>query len=403
MLKPMFQGLVLLCMVGTKIVQAQSNSSTLIWPSLEDASINVSVDKPVYYAGDTIYLSLRLIDSTTAVKVTPMLTIEGTTFKSTGINTYMAVIPQTVTPESYRVCLKVLDARGQRFFYETNCFVNVEEYQAVEQVNDYVRMGPEAGSKNPRTAVTLDRGQIQNLRVIFERDSIGERMGPQFVTIRTTVQSPDKIAVQTFERRVLTFRSCGNNSNRNRVMFTQYRAAYGAYAVIRLEELEQVHLQLDSLPNWAVIKVNVQPDYTIKIGAYDRFNSVTHYYRVKGPRIETKFVIAFPKILYDTQAQDTMEYGKTSAMMRFYYVNTISGHRFPINLGVGTFGVNSPIDVGVGQGGFAASIFLDVVELIRKFGVQFGMKVNAGLELTPFFPIKRRSRILLNAQVGFSI
>ncbi len=76
-------------------------------------------------------------------------------------------------------------------------------------------------------------------------------------------------------------------------------------------------------------------------------------------------------------AGDTMEYGKTSAMMRFYYVNAISGHRFPVNLGVGTFGVNSPIDVGVGQGGFAASIFLDVVELIRKFGVHFDMKVNA--------------------------
>ena len=402
MLKSIFQALALLCMVGATSVQAQSSSSTLIWPMLEDARIDVSVDKPAYFAGDTVCLSIRLIDSTTVVKATPMLTIEGTTFKSTNSNTFMAVIPQTVTPESYRVSIKVVDARGQSYFYETNCFVNVEEYQDVEQVNNYVRMGPEAGSKNPRTAVPLDRGQIQNLRVIFERDSIRERMGPQFVTIRTTVQSGEAIAVQTFERRVLTFKSCGN-SNRDRVMFTQYRTAYGAYAAIRPEELEQVHLQLDSLPNWAVIKVNVQPDYTIKIGAYDRFNSVTYYYRVRGPRIETRFVLGIPKVLYDTQAQDTMEYGKTSAMMRFYYVNTISGYRFPINLGVGTFGVNSPIDVGVGQGGFAASIFLDVVEIIRKFGVPFDMKVNAGLELTPFFPIKRKSRILLNAQVGFSI
>lgn len=398
----MFQALALLCIVGATSVQAQSNFSTRIWPSLEDARINVSVDKPAYFAGDTVYLSIRLIDSTTVVKVTPMLTIEGTTIKSIGINTYMAVIPQTVTPESYRVCIKALDTRGQGFFYETNCFVNVEEYQAVEQVNNYVRMSPESGSTNPRTAVTLDRSQIQNLRVIFERDSIRERMGPQFVTIRTTVRSGEAIAVQTFERRVLTFRSCGN-SNQDRVMFTQYRTAYGAYAAILPEELEHVHLQLDSLPNWAVIKVNVQPDYTIKIGAYDRFNSVTYYYRVKGPRIETKFVLAFPKVLFDTQASDTMEYGKTSAMMRFYYVNAISGHRFPVNFGIGTFGVNSPIDVGVGQGGFAASLFLDVVEIIRKLGVPFGMKVNAGLELTPFFPIKRKSRVLLNAQVGFSI
>jgi hypothetical protein len=403
MLKSLFLCLVLLfCMVDTKSIQAQSNSSTLIWPSIENGSLNVSVDKPTYFVGDTICLTIRLIDSTTAVMVTPMLTIEGMAFKSTGTHTYMAVIPQTVMPESYRVYIKVLDARGQRFFYETNCFVNVEEYQAVEQVSNYVRMGPEAGSKHPRTAVTLDRGQIQNLRVVFERDSIRDRMGPQFITIRTTVQSREEIAVQTFERRVLTFRSRGN-SNWDRIMFTQYRRAYGAYAAIRPEELEQVHLQLDSLPNWAVIKVDVQPDYTIKIGAYDRFNSVTQYYRVKGPRIETRFALGIPKVLYDTQAKDTMEYGKTSAMMRFYYVDAISGHRFPVSLGVGTFGVNSPIDVSVGRGGFAASIFLDVVELIRKFGVPFDMKVNAGLELTPFIPIKRRSRILLNAQVGFSI
>lgn len=401
-MKSIFKSLILFCMVGPNCVQSQSNSSTILWPSIEDASINVSVDKPVYFVGDTIYLSLRLIDSTTAIRVTPVLNMEGMTLLSTGINTYAAVIPQTVTPESYRVCVKVLNVRRQQFYYETNCFVNVEEVQDVEQVDHYVRIGPEAGSKNPRKAVTLDRGQIRNLRVIFERDSIRELMGPQFVTIRTTVQSRDEIAVQTFERRVLTFRSSGD-SNRDRVMFTLYRKAYGAFAAILPEELEHVHLQLDSLPNWSVIKVNVQPDYTIKIGAYDRFNSVTRYYRVKGHRIETKFALAIPKVLYDTQARDTMEYGKTSAMMRFYYVGVISGHRFPVSLGAGTFGVNSPIDVRVGQGGFAASIFLDVVELIRNFGIPLGIKVNAGLELTPFFPIKRRSRILLNAQVGFSI
>jgi len=402
MLKFMFHGLVWLCLFVVWSVQAQPNSSALLWPSLEDASIHVSVDKPTYFAGDTIYLSIRFIDSTTAGKVTPMLTIEGMMFKSTGINTYMTVIPETVTPESYRVYVKVLDARVQRFFYETNCFVNVEEVQNVEQVEDYVRTGPETGSETPRTAVTLDRGQIQNLRVVFERDGIRDGMGPQFVTIRTTVQSREGVEVQTFERRILTFRSSGN-SNRDRVMFTQYRQAYGPYAAILPEELEQVHLQLDSLPNWAVIKINVQPDYTIKIGAYDRFNSVTRYYRVKGPMIETRFALAIPKVLYDTQAKDTMEYGKTSAMMRFYYVDAVSGYRFPVSLGVGTFGVNSPIDVNAGQGGFAASIFLDVIELIRRFGVHFDMKATAGLELTPFIPIKRRSRILLNAQVGFSI
>ena len=402
MLKSMFKGLILFCIIGIKILQAQLNYSTLMWPFLEDINIRVSVDKPVYRVGETIHLSIRLIDSTTAVMVTPILTIEGLSFESTGSNTYTAVIPKTTTPESYRVCIKVLDIHGRRFFYETNCFVNIEEYQGVEQVGKYVRIGPKAGSPNPQTAVTLDRKQIKNLHVTFNRNSIGKNMGPQFITIRTTVQSREQIGAQVFERRVLTFRSSGN-SNRDRVMFSQYRTAYGSYAAIRPDELKQVQLQLDSLPNWAVIKVNVQPDYTIKIGAFDRFNSITSYYRVKGPRIEMRLALAIPKVLYDTRAKDTIEYGKTSAMMRFYYVDEITSRRFPVNLGAGTFGVNSPIDVGAGQGGFALSVFLDVIELVRKFGAQFDMKVTAGLEVTPFFPIQRKSRILFNAQVGFYI
>jgi hypothetical protein len=402
MLKSMIQVLVMLFMAVINSVQAQSNSSTFIWPSLENAGIHVSVDKSAYFVGDTIYLSIRLIESISAVKIEPMLTIEGTTFKSIDVNKYITVIPPKVTPESYRVYIKVMDALGQPFFYETNCFVNIEERHAVEQVNNYVRIDPQDGSKNSRSAVTLSREQIKNLRVIFERNSIRESMGPQFVTITTTVQSREEIVVQMLEQRVLTFRSCGD-SNHDHIMFNQYRKAYGTYAEILPEELEQVHLQLDSLPDWAIIKVSVTPDYSITIGAYDQHNAVTHYYRVKGPRIETRFALGIPKVLYDTQAKDTIEYGKTSAMIRFYYVNGVSGHRFPVNLGLGTFGVNSPIDVGEGRGGFAASIFLDVVELIKTFWIQFSMKVNAGLELTPFFPIKRRSRILLNVQVGFSI
>jgi hypothetical protein len=115
------------------------------------------------------------------------------------------------------------------------------------------------------------------------------------------------------------------------------------------------------------------------------------------------FALAFPKVLYDTQAKDSIKYGKISAMMRFYYVKTSSGHRFPVNIGIGTLGVNSPIDIAEARGGFAASIFLDVIELIRNLGFDFSMKANAGLELMPFFSIKRKPRILFNAQVGFVI
>ena len=185
-------------------------------------------------------------------------------------------------------------------------------------------------------------------------------------------------------------------------MFIQYRTAYGAYAAISTEELDQVRLPLDSLPAWAIIKVDIDPDYTIRIGGHDGSNSVTRYFRVRGPTIEIGFSLGIPKVLYDTQSRDTIEYGNTSAMLRFYYVNAESGNRFPVSFGMGTFGVSSPIDVGVGRGGFAVSTFLDLVELTRIGDLGFFKRVNAGLELTQFFPIERKARLLINAQVGFS-
>ncbi|MFZ1288447.1 MAG: hypothetical protein WAR79_00030, partial [Melioribacteraceae bacterium] len=223
--------------------------------------------------------------------------------------------------------------------------------------------------------------------------------GPQFITIRTTVQLRNGATVQTTERRVLTFRS-DNNPNRDRAMLIQYRTAYGAYAAIRPEEFTQVQIHLDSLPDWAIIKVNIEPDYTIKIGGYDPNNSYSRYFRVKGPEIEIGFSLGIPKVLFDTQAEDIIEYGNISAMIRFYYVNKISGNRFPVNLGIGTFGVKSPLDIKVGRGGFAFSIFLDVVEITKIIGIDLNKRITAGLEFVPFFPIKKKARFLIDAQVG---
>jgi hypothetical protein len=186
-------------------------------------------------------------------------------------------------------------------------------------------------------------------------------------------------------------------------MFLQYRTAYGPYASISPEEFEQVRLPLDSLPSWALVRVNIEPDYTIRIGMYDRINSLTRYFRVRGPVIELGIALGIPKVLYDSQAEDSIDYGNTSAMMRLYYTSGKSGHRFPVSFGAGTFGVNSPLDVGIARGGFALSTFLDLVELTSVRDLGFIKKVNAGLELTELFPIKRKSRVLINAQIGFSL
>jgi hypothetical protein len=401
MLMLLFPCVLLLCTLGTLRAQTQQKSATLIQPLL-DESILISTDKPVYFPDDTLHLAIQREDGTTTTSVTPIVAIEGMKLQPAGHDTYLAVIPHTATPGSYRILLRMVDAKGQRSVYETGRVVEIEEHQAVEQLGKYVSIFPLDGSSDPQTAVTLDGGQIRTLQVVFQRDSIGLQVGPQFVTIRTTVQLRDGSTTQTFERRVMTFRSRGN-PGRDRAMFIQYRTAYGPYAAISTAELEHVRLSLDSLPAWATIKVSVEPDYSIRIGAYDRSNYVTRYFRVKGPTTEISFSLGIPKVLYDTQAKDTVNYGNTSAMVRFYHVDGESGNRFPVSFGMGTFGVNSPIDVGVARGGFALSPSLDLVELTSIRNIAFIKKVNAGLELTLFFPIGRKMRLLINAQVGFSL
>ena len=402
MLKSRIIECILLCVFGILSTCAQSKTSVLIQSTDEDERIDVSVDKSIYFPGDTVLFVISRNDNTApAGIITPILLIEGTTFKTVGRLRYVTVIPKNVTPGLYPIRLRVTDAMGRRFWYVTDCVVTVEEYQDVEQLTRYVTIVPEAGSSDIRTAVTLDREQIRNLAVHFQRDSIRSYMGPQFVRITTTVLLRDGVAASSYERRVVTFRSHGDR-NKDRAMFIQYRTAYGPYANIRPEELEQVLVPVDSLPDWAILGIHIEPDYTIKIGAVDRSNSMTQYYRVKGSIIEVGFALAVPKVLFDTRAQDSVEYGNSSAMVRFYYVDPGSGNRFPVSGGIGMFGVNSPVDVGTGRGGFALSMFLDLAEMIRIVNIGFTKKINFGLEIDPFLPIGRKGRLLFVAQAGFT-
>ena len=401
MLKSRLTGCILLCVLGILSTQAQVKTTVLLQSTDEDERIEVSIDKSVYFPGDTVHLAIARRDTARTALITPTLDIEGAAFKYIGRRIYVAIIPQTVTPGSYPVRLRVSDSEGRRFRYETDCLIVVEEYEDVEQLSRYVSIVPETGSDNIRSAVTLDREQIRNLMVRFHRDSIRVHMGPQFVRVTTTVRLRDDMAAPSYERRVVTYRSHGD-SQKDRAMFIQYRAAYGAFANIRPEELEQVLVPVDSLPDWAILGIHIEPDYTIKIGAVDRSNSITRYFRVRGPTIEIGFALAIPKVLYDTRANDTLVYGNTSAMVRFYYVDPGSGNRFPVSAGIGMFGVNSPVDIGTGRGGFAFSMFLDLAEMVRIINIGFTKKINIGLEVDPFLPIGRKGRLLFVAQAGFT-
>jgi hypothetical protein len=401
MLKTIFNECILLCIIGIFSTHAQLKTTVLLQSTDEDERIGVSVDKSVYFPGDTVLLTIQRNDTTTAGIITPILLIEGTTLKSIGRRRYMAVIPQTVTPGLYPISIRVTDAEGRRFRYETDCIITVEEYQEVEQLSKYVSIIPEAGNSDIRMAVTLDREQVRNLKVRFQRDSIRLRMGPQFIRITTTILLRNGIAAPSYERRVVTYRSHGD-PNKDRAMFIQYRTVYGVYANIRPEELEEVLVPVDSLPDWAILGIHIEPDYAIKIGAVDRSNNMTQYFRVRGPTIELGFSLAIPKVLFDTRSNDSIQYGNYSAMVRFYLIDAKTGNRFPVSAGIGIFGVNSPVDVGIDRGGFALSLLLDMAEMVRMVDIDFAKKVNIGLEVAPFLPIEKKGRLLLVAQVGVS-
>ena len=129
------------------------------------------------------------------------------------------------------VTLKVRDSEGRRFLYKTECIVNVEEYQNVALLQSFVHIEPSSGGENSRSAVALDREAIQNLEVHFDRDSIKPGMGPQFVTIKTTVIPRDGAASQSLCRRVVTFKSNGDE-NEDRMLLIQYKNAYNKYATL---------------------------------------------------------------------------------------------------------------------------------------------------------------------------
>lgn len=402
MLSLRFLGLVFLSLAPGLRAQVQSSSVMSIPASPENGLIRVSVDKPVYFPGDTVHLTTEWINSAANIVVIPFLAIGDALLQPAEGDVYTLAVPPDARPGSYLVRLRVSDADGRLVIYGTDCLVNVEEYQAIEQVADYVYVYPDSVTGAKPKALTLEREQLPDLRVVFRRDQIGERMGPQFVTISVEVQSRSGAVVRRDTRRMVTFRSQGDPA-RDRAAFLRYRSAYGPYTTIRPEELERVQIQVDSVPNWAIIKVRVEPDYAVTIGANDRSNFVVRYFRVKGPAVEAGLALGVPKVLWDSRAKDSVDYGSTSAMVRLYLLDGTTGERYPVSLGMGTFGVDSPIDVGRSRGGYAVSVFLDVADLVKYIRIDLGGKVDAGLELTPFFPVEKKVRLLLNAKVGLSL
>jgi hypothetical protein len=266
----------------------------------------------------------------------------------------------------------------------------------------FVGITPVEGGSAEKSAVALEKSELSHLVIGFQRGNLREEDGPQFIKINTTLTTRDGNVYDKITQYAFTFaKEALPDSDEARMrMYAQQILPFG---FVSRRKIDSVDVHLDSLSDWGVIKIDVTPDEEYTKYSHRFITRRTWYYRAKGSRWETAFYLGIPKVLYDTNRKDTVTYGNASAMIRFFFLDGETGSRYPLNIGIGTFGVSTPIDVSKNGGGFVISLFLDVIQLINtNFDVNLGSHFNGGLEVTPFFPIDHLARLLVNARIGIS-
>ena len=368
---------------------------------LDAEDVSIDLGTPSLFPGDTVRLNLIAEEEFKNNYFEPSFTVDGLDFQTNNNTEYTASIPEWFRPGKYPIVIRPIIPAGRTTGYETNVNVIVKEFRRVEDLSRYVRMIPDSGSPDPAKPQSISRESARMLAVALDRYNISPRMGLQFIRIRTTIHSREEELLASRETRAITFRAEGDKEQDAKI-YQDYLETYFPYAVVNVQELETVTLQFDTLPDWSSIKIQIEPDYDIKKVPYDHHNLITRYYLVKGSQFESSLSLGIPKVLYDTNTDDPVDYGSVSAMVRFSYLDEESGNRLPVNFGIGTFGVDSPIDVSKAGGGFAVSFLLDVIQAFRLYGADLPRKITAGLEITPFFPLQHKSRVLVNVKLGYS-
>jgi hypothetical protein len=251
------------------------------------------------------------------------------------------------------------------------------------------------------TTVTLRLSRIRNLRIVFDRDSLDVKDGPQFLKVTTVSKGANGQVLDENVQYAITFRRLQDpvSDIGQLERFVEQVNPMGYY---NPELMDGVPIQVDSLGKWGWLSVRIEPESEL-VKYYGRIrNRIEFTVRVKGGSMQTGLTLSVPKVLYDTCEDDSVDYGSTSAMLRIYALHPKTGERYPFDVGVGTFGLSSPIDVSKKGGGFAVSLYFDVIQMLRVMKVRIPYKVNAGFDVSPFFPIGHKSRVLFSARLGIT-
>jgi len=266
----------------------------------------------------------------------------------------------------------------------------------------YVSISPVEGGANENSAVAMEKSDLTHLVIGFDRRNLNLEDGPQFIKITTTFSGRDGSVYDKITQYAFTFAK-EPTPDSDELRMREYAQQILPFGFVSKKKIDSVEVHIDSLSDWEVLRIDVTPDeeYT----KYSRRLSThrTWYYRAKGRRYETAFYLGIPKVLYDSEDHDSVNYGNASAMLRLFLLDDETGARYPVNIGIGTFGVSTPIDVSKNGGGFVFSLFLDIVQLMaNEFDTHFTSRFNGGFEITPFFPIGHRPRLLLNVRIGIT-
>ncbi|MBI2427233.1 MAG: hypothetical protein HYV29_00270 [Ignavibacteriales bacterium] len=268
-------------------------------------------------------------------------------------------------------------------------------------LEEYVSIS-HAGGRTVSDAAPYSSQALHTIKIGFDRSKILPMHGPQFIKVTTSVYKRDGSLYNRTTQYAFTFPLQPSPKDDILLMRTISERIM-TYNFTNRRKIDTIDVHLDSLPGWSVVEVNVTPDE--EFTKYERrsLTRQTWFFRTTGNRFESSFFLGIPKVLYDSEKNDTITYGNASAMVRFSYLDGETGEPYPFNVGIGTFGVSTPIDVSSKGGGFAISVMFDVVRAFdRMYKWNITNKVNAGIEITPFFPINHRARILVNARIGIS-
>jgi hypothetical protein len=271
----------------------------------------------------------------------------------------------------------------------------------VVPLSRYVRLVSGNRTIHPDSSAALRYRDVRELKVVFLRDSLNVKDGPQYLKITTVSTDVNGRILDDDTQYAITFSRLADAES-DRAQLERFVDQVNPMGFYNPELIEVVPIQVDSLGPWGHVHVRVEPENEL-VKYYGRVrNRLEYSIRVRGGRFQTAFTLSVPKVLYDTCDDDSVSYGKTSAMLRINALRGGTGEPFPVSVGVGTFGMDSPIDVSRKGGGFAISLYFDVIQMLRILDMKLPPRVNAGFDVSPFFPIDHKARILFSARLGIN-